>query len=377
MPISKSGHLQPVHHQSMSCAGSLHSPKSWVWLIFSLWYFVPLYYMPSNEINTGLFIGAYFLFVGLYIWAIQSRPQQVWLPLVAIIILAIAITPFSPGSSTFFSYIGFVIGFSYRKKIWITITALLIVLVLALNYKFNYPFAFFAFPALSGLISIGIIGYVERMRMDARLNLSKSHQEIEQLAIIAERERIARDLHDILGHTLSSIALKAELAEKLLAQEKHESAKQHLSELHQIARNSLSLVRQTVSGYKHRGLSGEIMELCERLRQKGFMVALNGDIPHLSPRAETALILALTELTTNILRHSKGDRCQIEFSKHCDKVQVRMRDNGVVKCLVPGNGLKGIQERLNALAGDLQSSVNKGCEFIISLPARELQRQES
>ena len=213
--------------------------------------------------------------------------------------------------------------------------------------------------------------------MDARFNLLKSHQEIEQLAVIAERERIARDLHDILGHTLSSIALKAELAEKLLAQEKHEAAKQHLSELHQIARNSLSLVRQTVSGYKHRGLSGEVMELCERLRQKGFVVELNGDIPQLSPRAETAVILALTELTTNILRHSKGDHCQIEFSKHCDRIQVTMRDNGNVKSLVPGNGLQGIQERLHALAGDLQSSINKGCEFIISLPSRELHRQES
>lgn len=359
------------------CANSLHSPKSWVWLIFSLWYFVPLFYMPDTRDYLEYLLGAYVVFVALYLWAIQLRSQQVWKPLVTIIVLAIVLTPYTTGSSTFFSYIGFVIGFSYRTRTWISITAGLIALVIALNYQFNYPFAFFAFPALSGLIAIGIIGYVERMRAEARLNLFKSHQEIEQLAIIAERERIARDLHDILGHTLSSIALKAELAEKLLAQEKHQLAKQHLSELHQIARNSLSLVRQTVSGYKHRGLSGEVMELCERLRQKGFAVELNGDIPQLSARAETALILALTELTTNILRHSKGDHCQIEFTRHCDKLQIRMRDNGEVNCLVPGNGLKGIQERLNALAGDLKSSVHKGCEFIISLPSRELQRQES
>ncbi len=363
-----------MHHRPEQCPGSLHSAKSWVWLIFSLWYFVPLYYMPWGEFKLGLFIGAYLLFVAFYIWAIQSKPQHIWKPVAAIVLLAIIITPYSPGSSTFFSYVGFVIGFSYRTKTWLMITAVLTGLILALHYQFNYPFPFFAFPALSGLISIGIIGYVERMRMDARSNLLKSHQEIEQLAVIAERERIARDLHDILGHTLSSIALKAELAEKLLKQEKHESVQQHLSELHQIARNSLSLVRQTVSGYKHRGLSGEVMELCERLRQKGFVVELNGDIPQLSPRAETAIILALTELTTNILRHSKGNHCQIEFSKACDKIQVKMRDNGEVTSLTPGNGLQGIQERLHALAGDLQSSIHKGCEFIISLPTRELHR---
>lgn len=366
-----------LHQQAAQCPGSLHSPKSWVWLIFSLWYFVPLYYLPAKGFSVALFIGAYLLFIGLYLWAIRAKPAHVWKPITAIVLLAIVITPYSPGSSTFFSYIGFVIGFSYRTRSWLAITIGLIALVLILHFIFNYPFPFFAFPALSGLITIGIIGYVERVRMDARLNLVKSHQEIEQLAVIAERERIARDLHDILGHTLSSIALKAELAEKLLAQDKHGAAKQHLSELHQIARNSLSLVRQTVSGYKHRGLSGEVMELCERLRQKGFVVELDGDIPQLSPRAETAVILALTELTTNILRHSKGDYCRIEFNKHCDKIQVKMRDNGEVHSLVPGNGLQGIQERLHALAGDLQSSVNKGCEFIISLPSREIHRQES
>lgn len=203
----------------------------------------------------------------------------------------------------------------------------------------------------------------------------QSRQEIEQLAIIAERERIARDLHDILGHTLSSIALKAELAEKLLKQSKQEQAEQHLSELHQIARNSLSLVRQTVSGYKHRGLSGEVMELCDKLRQNGFVVELAGEIPQLSPRAETAVILALTELTTNILRHSKGNHCQIEFSRNHDQLLVCMRDNGAVEKLVPGNGLTGIKERLQALAGDLHASVHRGCEFLISLPAHELQQQ--
>jgi two-component system sensor histidine kinase DesK len=366
-----------MNPNSTPCAGSIYSAKSWIWLVFSLYYFVPVFYMPFSPLGKVLLVGVYCLFVSLYLWAITLHSQQVWKPLLAITLLALAITPYTPGSSTFFSYLGFLLGFSYRTKIWLTITALLVATILALHYRFNYPFPFFAFPALSGLITIGIIGYVEKMRMDARISQIKSHQEIEQLAVIAERERIARDLHDILGHTLSSIALKAELAEKLLSQEKHEQVQQHLSELHQIARNSLSLVRQTVSGYKHRGLSGEVMELCDKLRQSGFVVDLHGEIPQLTPRAETAIILALTELTTNVLRHSNGNHCQIEFQQQCDKIFVRMRDNGEVKTLVPGNGLQGIQERLHALTGDLQSSIHKGCEFVISLPRRELNQQGS
>lgn len=364
-------------HSSEQCAGSIYSAKSWVWLVFSLYYFVPLYYMPFSPIAQVLLVGVYCIFVSLYLWAITLKPKHVWIPVTAIVLLAFVITPHTPGSSTFFSYIGFLVGFTYLTRTWLAVTGLLALVIGALHVKFNYPFPYFAFPALSGLVTIGIIGYVEKLRMDARISQQKSHQEIEQLAVIAERERIARDLHDILGHTLSSIALKAELAEKLLGQAKHQQAQQHLSELHQIARNSLSLVRQTVSGYKHRGLSGEVMELCEKLRQNGFIVELNGDIPQLTPRAETAIILALTELTTNVLRHSNGNHCQIEFQQNNDKIVVCMRDNGEVKSLIPGNGLQGIQERLNALTGDLQSSIHKGCEFIISLPRDELHQQGS
>jgi two-component system sensor histidine kinase DesK len=82
-------------------------------------------------------------------------------------------------------------------------------------------------------------------------------------------------------------------------------------------------------------------------------------------------------LTTNVLRHSNGNRCQIEFQQDYDKILVRMHDNGEVKTLIPGNGLQGIQERLNALTGDLHSSISKGCEFIISLPRNELNQLES
>jgi two-component system sensor histidine kinase DesK len=361
-----------MHKSSTDCTRSIYSAKSWVWLFFSLYYFVPLYYIPFEGLQLSILMGVYCVFVGLYLWAITLNANQVWKAILALCLLAIATSAYTPGASTFFSYIGFLIGFSYRTKIWLSLLVLLTLVIAVLHYLLKYPIPFFALPAFSGVFTISIIGYVERMRFEVRISQQKSHEEIEQLAVIAERERIARDLHDILGHTLSSIALKAELAEKLLALDKQDQAKQHVSELHQIARNTLSLVRQTVSGYKHRGLSGEVMELCDKLRQNGFVVELTGEIPQLTPRAETALILALTELTTNVLRHSNGNHCQIVFRHSCDKILVSMRDNGRVNALVPGNGLQGIQERLNALAGDLQSSIHKGCEFIISLPRREL-----
>jgi two-component system sensor histidine kinase DesK len=358
-----------------TCRSPLFLEKPWIWLVFSLYYFVPIYYTSYSTAQYFFLIGAYIAFVALYLRATVMNIKYMWQPITAILILALVVTPLSPGSSTFFSYVGFLIGYSYRTRIYLTLLGSMILMILSLHYYYQYQVPFFALPAISGIVAISLWGYIERIRKAAASHWLQSRQEIEQLAVIAERERIARDLHDILGHTLSSIALKAELAEKLLKQEKIQDVGEHLSDLHKIARESLSLVRQTVSGYKHRGLSGEVIQLCDKLRQNGFSVELQGEIPRLSARAETALILALTELTTNVLRHSNGNHCKISFQLEAENVVISMQDNGCIKSITPGNGLNGIQERLHALAGDVSAQISNGARFDITLPAHELTTQ--
>jgi len=355
-----------------TCRSPLFLEKPWIWLIFSLYYFIPIYYTPYSTPQYLFLFGAYIAFVMLYLRATVMNTKYVWQPITAILVLALLVTPLSPGSSTFFSYVGFLIGYSYGTRLYLTLLGSIIAMILTLQYHYQYQVPFFALPGISGIVTISLWGYIERIRGAAALHWLQSRQEIEQLAVIAERERIARDLHDILGHTLSSIALKAELAEKLLKQEKNDDVGEHLSDLHKIARESLSLVRQTVSGYKHRGLSGEVIQLCDKLRQNGFAVELLGDIPLLSPRAETALILALTELTTNVLRHSNGNHCKISFQQSGETVVISMQDNGCIRSLTPGNGLNGIQERLHALAGDISAQISNGARFDITLPMNEL-----
>ncbi|HWV14038.1 MAG TPA: sensor histidine kinase [Cellvibrio sp.] len=355
-----------------SCNTPLFLERPWLWLIFSLYYFVPMFYMELSKAHCLFLIAAYIVFVVLYLWATTIKAHIVWKPILALAGIALVITPISPGSSSIFPYIGFLIGFSYSTRTYLVLLASTIIAIIALHFYYLYPIPFFALPAISGVVAISLWGYIERIRLSSQRQWLQSREEIQQLAVIAERERIARDLHDILGHTLSSIALKAELAEKLLKQEKKQDAQQHLAELHQIARESLSLVRQTVSGYKHRGLSGEVIQLCDKLRQNGFAVDIQGEIPTLSARAETALILALTELTTNVLRHSNGNHCQLSFAVDSDRVSISMQDNGCIRSITPGNGLNGIQERLHTLAGDISAQINNGCRFDISLPAHEL-----
>lgn len=348
--------------------------KSKIWLVFSIYYFIPLYYVDYSPAEIILQLIAYILFIGLYVWTFRLPRSKAWIPISLITTLAVTTTSLTVGSSTFFSFLGVLIGFTYSTRTTLLLISAYVAVILWFQFYLldNYPFQFFALPALMGLITTSVVGYMEKLREQHRIQTLKSSQEIQQLAVIAERERIARDLHDILGHTLSSIALKADLAEKLLTQKKTTEATEHIRDLHQIARNSLSLVRQTVSGYKHRGLSGEVIDLCEKLRQQGFIVDLHGQIPALAPRAETAIILALTELTTNLLRHSTASRCEIHFIDDEKNLRICVQDNGKVKQITQGNGLRGIQERLAALAGELLIDITDGCRFDIRLPKSEI-----
>jgi two-component system, NarL family, sensor histidine kinase DesK len=333
-----------------------------------------MYYVQYSPLEIAIQLLAYVTFIALYMWAFKIPRSKGWVPISLITLIAVCISPLTVGSSTFFSFLGVLIGFTYSTRTLLILLCGYVTIILLFQFYLyeNYPFQFFGLPALMGLVTTSIVGYMEKFREENRIQSLKSSQEIQQLAVIAERERIARDLHDILGHTLSSIALKAELAEKLLLQEKNTEAKEHIRDLHQIARNSLSLVRQTVSGYKHRGLPGEVIDLCDKLRQQGFIVNLRGEIPNLSPRAETAVILALTELTTNLLRHSNASHCEIHFVNDEKNINICVQDNGKVKQIEQGNGLQGIQERLAAIAGELLIDISGGCRFDIRLPKSEL-----
>lgn len=351
----------------------LFSFKPAIWLIFSLYYFIPMFYVSFDFIQVALLSGAYFAFLAIYLWGSTLCKSQVWIPVTLILALAIYTSCYTTGANVFFVYLGSLIGFNYTVRTYYLLIGFVLAIIAALHLKFQYPIPYFLLPAASGFLIVSIFEQFERMRSDTRVQWIQSRQEVEQLAVIAERERIARDLHDLLGHTLSTIALKAELSEKLLKQQKYSQAEEHVADLHKVARESLSLVRQTVSGYKHRGLSGEVMELCSRLRQNGFVVELLGEIPQLNPRAETTVILALTELTTNVLRHSRGDHCRIQFLQDNDYVIIKLFDNGrLTREITPGNGLDGVSKRLQGLYGELQVDITQGCEFTIHLPLSEL-----
>lgn len=341
---------------------------AWVYLFNLVFYFIPLWAVELPWWHRAGCVAVLIPFLYCYFWGYRATPQTLWQPTLGIFGLAVAVSPFNPGSIALFTYAGYFIGAGNAPRRALLLLTAVVATIGALNQLLDYKGPYFFVYGAVLVFGVGGFGMLDRHRRRLQHQAAQSREEIAQLAQMVERERIARDLHDIMGHSLSSIALKADLALALSKAGQSQAAEQQLTELAQIARESLSQVRQTVSGYKHKGLLGEITTLTQRLRDAGFQVSLTGEVPKLAARTESAIILVLTELCTNVIRHSKGDQCRISFRQERDHCCIEVSDNGVVQSLGAGNGLTGVRERLQPLAAQLELDAGAGLTARIRLP---------
>ena len=205
----------------------------------------------------------------------------------------------------------------------------------------------------------------QKYRADAKLRMAQ--EEIEQLAKTAERERIARDMHDILGHSLSLIVLKSELAGRLLTSQPARAALE-IAEIESTARQALAEVRKTITGYRSEGFASELARAAHLLETAGVRLNRPAKAPYLTPRHEATLSLVLREAVTNIVRHAGASECSIEVSTAEDRTQLVIADDGRGDIRQEGNGLRGMRERVQELGGSLSLESNRGTRLQIELP---------
>lgn len=207
----------------------------------------------------------------------------------------------------------------------------------------------------------------ENVRKQAALRLS--HDEVRRLAAMAERERIGRDLHDLLGHTLSLIALKSELATRLWHCDS-EAALREVGEVERVAREALAQVRHAVSGIRAAGLAAELASARLMLESSAIGFQYEADLHALPPEVETCIALAVREAVTNIQRHSKATRATVNVLHEPHALVVIVADNGRGGDIMPGNGLTGMRERLSGIGGTLgvDSVRGRGTTLSIRVP---------
>ena len=211
------------------------------------------------------------------------------------------------------------------------------------------------------IVIIGMGGLAMRDRREAMMRrvLATSQEEIRRLAEEAERERIARDLHDTVGHTLSLITLKSELAGRLVTRDA-DAATRELKEIESISREALAEIRETVQGYRKIDLAQEIDALEAALGTSGVRLEREITAPPLDPRTETAVALVIREAVTNIIRHARASVCRIALRRDGDNVLLSVTDDGRGSDGEEGFGVRGMRARISGLGGQLSTSDDGG-----------------
>jgi two-component system sensor histidine kinase DesK len=376
----------------MSAHGSISKQhqRNWAWT--SLIYAGFLFIQPIMEPSRGLWLatvavfGVFFVIFFGYIRAtVQGARLRFWM-VAATCLLGLATFPWNRGGSTFFVYAAVFLPNSIDSiRQVLRLFLVECILILAEGCIFNFtasnspfhigwpitPIVIFFLVVIAG----ANIVFVEQKRADNKLLAAQ--EENVALASVAERERIARDLHDVLGHTLSLIVLKAELCGRLISLDPTRASAE-IGDVERVARNAITEIREAIAGYRTRGLAAEIEAARRTLDAAGVALVAEGtpfDMALLDAQAEAALALALREAVTNIVRHARATTCRLSFAFEAGHCRMMIEDDGPHCALHEGNGLRGMRERIELLGGrfSLQNPVGGHCgtKLVLDLPRRE------
>ncbi|CAL9593332.1 hypothetical protein SUDANB105_05268 [Streptomyces sp. enrichment culture] len=222
--------------------------------------------------------------------------------------------------------------------------------------------------ALTGLVIYGLTRLTELVR-----EVHETRAEMARMAVTQERLRFARDLHDLLGYSLSAITLKSELIHRLVPVNP-ERARDEVASVLGVARQALADVRLVASGYRDMSLEAEAESVAEVMAAADVDVRLDIRCGRLHPLVDTVLATALREGVTNILRHSKVQSCTIEVQTVGETVRLDLVNDGVTtgnRAASPdrGSGLGNLHTRLAAIGGELTAGVVPGDRFRLTAVA--------
>lgn len=265
------------------------------------------------------------------------------------------------------------IGFFIIYGIHIALTIGAIIAGFFIEIELFWPQFPFILISVIGVVLLPFNLYNRNKREKLEGQLEDAHERISELIILEERERIARDLHDILGQKLSLIGLKSDLASRLL-DKNTEAAEKELMDIRQTASAALKEVRDLVDDIRMTKLTDELIRVQQILKaaEMRFTVTGNPQFLGIPPLIENVLSMCLKEAVTNIVKHSYATICHFTFEQTIDALQITIQDDGIGIPArgknLPGNGLQGIRERLEFVNGQLEIRTDSGTELFIRVP---------
>jgi len=341
----------------------------YIWLIYSLFFVIDPVERHSRVAWTEFAI-AYAIFLGCYFGMVFSRTQRWKLGCLAgLAVLGVVYFRFNAGAAGMFIYVAALAPF-VAESIGFGIGAIVASTLFCVGEGVYLRYSMWDWGICAAFcVTIGAANMVASQRMRAGRKLGMAYEEIAHLSRVAERERIARDLHDVLGHTLSVVVLKSELAGKLMERDP-ERARREIGEVEQIARKALSEVREAITGYRADGLAAEIARARKTLEAAGVTLELADPLPEMAPAAETVLSLIVREAVTNIVRHAQAGHCRLAVENRGEETALIVEDDGRGGIQEEGNGLRGMRERAESLGGRLRVESGAGTRLLVEIPAQ-------
>jgi two-component system sensor histidine kinase DesK len=344
-----------------------HGWAPYVWLVFLCFFlFQPIFgHAKTKEWLLTIGITAVFLVIYFGIFWVKAPFTYVLLGCMAA--MGFGLAPMNQGASVFIiftsSFIPWVFGTS--KRAFIALAALLLMLGVD-AMLFHAPVGFWA---TSMVVSLGVAGsnihFAEKNRADVKLRMA--HGEIEHLAKVAERERIARDLHDVLGHTLTLIIVKSTLAGKLIEKDT-QKAKNEIADIEKVSRDAMAEIRNTLRGYSTYKLSEEIQRAKVALRSAGVGVETEAEELGMTAAQESVVALIMREAVTNVVRHAQAQHCLMRIAPVNGNCVMEIQDDGRGGFEGEGNGLRGMRERIEALGGTVVCDTSTGTKLRFEFP---------
>ncbi len=356
-----------------------HEDLGWIpflWLFYLSFLFLPFITFGARWRWLAPTLASIPVFLVLYFRLYRKGRRRTLTVVLPIALLSYLLTPVNPAAFTYLTYVAAASTYAVRGLARALLLTLAALAVLAAEMLWlGQPLLDLAIACVICLM-VCFVNYFSEAAWSRNAALKVSQEEIRRLAAVAERERIGRDLHDLLGHTLSLIAIKGELAGKLIDRDPAAAARE-IAGVTDIAREALRQVRTAVTGIRSATLTSELISAHALLESAGVELTYRRDDAALPPDTEIALAMIIREATTNIQRHSGARRARLELDVSPGAtegtgggVTLSITDDGRGGAAAKGNGLMGVGERVRSLGGSvhLESPHGRGTALRVWLP---------
>ena len=354
----------PVSDQEGATTRPWWRTSDWWYLSYLVLLLFPLAFNPEagafHWAGTGVVVA---LFLPLFVLAARGDERMRRRCTLATTLLGIAAVWVNSGASVLFVYAAAWAGtFTPRRFAQRSLLVLTGVLVLLTAISpVPLPYRLWAFlPAIIFVWIVGVATMEDADRLHEQQQLRIDNARIEHLATASERERIARDLHDLIGHALTSVVVRAQLVQRLAGDDPERAAAEG-AEIERTARDALANVRATVAGWRNASLDDELEAAHAALAAAEISLHVDRDpAVQPAPTVEAALALSLREAITNVVRHAGATEVTVTIGVVDGEIALRVADDGRGGNAPEGGGLSGMRDRIAALGGRVERAVRTG-----------------